>query len=129
MSLDTNMRILVVDDSSTMQRIVRTALKDIDLDNVVTADDGDQAWTIIERGNIDLVLSDHNMPGMSGAELLSKVRAHPDYKCTPFIMITVEAFRENVLAAIKLGVTDYIVKPFSSKQLQDKIVRVFSATC
>lgn len=129
MGLNLNMRVLVVDDSNTMQRIVKTALKDIGLNNVVTADDGDVAWDIVQRGNIDLILSDHKMPRMSGQELLIKVRTHPDYQCIPFIMITAEAFRDNVLAAIKLGVSNYVVKPFSAKQLKEKIERVFSATC
>lgn len=129
MDLNLDMRILVVDDSNTMQRIVKTALRDIGLRNVVTADDGDVAWDIVQRGNIDLILSDHKMPRMSGQELLVKVRSHPDHKCIPFIMITAEAFRDNVLAAIKLGVSNYVVKPFSAQQLRDKIDKVFSATC
>jgi len=122
-----DMRILVVDDSSTMRRIIGTALKDIGLKNKVTADDGDVAWDIIQKGNIDLILSDHKMPRMSGEELLRLVRQNPDFKNLPFIMITAESFQENVMAAVKLGVSNYIVKPFSSQQLLEKILKVFAA--
>ena len=129
MNLNMDMRILVVDDSSTMRRIVKTALKDVGLRNVISADDGDAAWEIMQRENIDLVLSDHKMPKMSGEELLALVRKHPDYKCVPFIMITAESFRENVLIAVKLGVSSYIVKPFSAQQLRKKIEKVCGAIC
>jgi len=125
--LDMDMRILVVDDSSTMRRIIGTALKDIGLKNVVTADDGDAAWATLKRDNIDLILSDHKMPNMSGEEFLKLVRESEEYKDTPFIMITAESFQENVMAAVKLGVSNYIVKPFSPIQLLEKILRVFAA--
>jgi len=128
-NLDINMRILVVDDSSTMRRIVKTALKDIGLRNVITADDGDAAWEVVQRESIDLILSDHKMPNMSGEEFLALVRGNEEYKCIPFIMITAESFRENVLAAVKLGVSNYIVKPFSTDQLRDKIEKVCGAFC
>ncbi len=129
MQLNTDMRILVVDDSSTMRRIIKADLKELGFKNVITADDGKPAWEIIQRETIDLILSDHKMPGMSGQELLSLVRKHPDYKCLPFIMITAEAFRENVLEAIKLGVSNYVVKPFSAQQLREKIEKVCCAVC
>jgi len=124
--VDMNMRILVVDDSSTMRRIIKTALKDIGLRNVVTADDGDVAWETLqgEGDGVDLILSDHKMPKMSGEEFLRLVRESEKYKCMPFIMITAEGFRENVMAAVKLGVSNYIVKPFSAKQLEEKIIKV-----
>ena len=125
--LDMKMRILVVDDSSTMRRIIGTALKDVGLRNKVTADDGDTAWEILQRGNVDLILSDHKMPRMSGQELLRLVRESEDFKDLPFIMITAEAFRDNVMNAIKLGVSNYIVKPFTAEQLLEKIVKVFAA--
>ncbi|BCS87026.1 response regulator [Pseudodesulfovibrio sediminis] len=127
--MNMNMRILVVDDSSTMRRIVKTALKNIGLTNVVTANDGKAAWDVVQNDTIDLILSDHKMPVMSGEEFLIRVRGHEDYKCLPFIMITAESFRENVLKAIKLGVSNYIVKPFSTEQLKDKIEKVCSAPC
>lgn len=128
-SLNTDMRILVVDDSSTMRRILKTSLKDIGLKNVVTADDGDAAWVIVQQDSIDLILSDHKMPNMSGEEFLALVRGDEDYKCIPFIMVTAESFQENVMAAIKLGVSNYIVKPFSAEQLRNKILKVCTIAC
>lgn len=128
-NLDKKMRILVVDDSSTMRRIIKTALKDIGLLNVVTAEDGDIAWDIVKRDNIDLILSDHKMPNMSGEEFLKLVREDEKYNCLPFIMITAESFRENVVKAVQLGVSNYIVKPFSAEQLRTKIEKVCSQEC
>jgi len=129
MPLNMDMRILVVDDSSTMRRIIKNDLKELGFRNVITSEDGHSAWEVIQRDAIDLVLSDHKMPGMTGQELLILVRKHPDYKCLPFIMITAEAFRENVLQAIKLGVSNYVVKPFSAQQLHEKIEKVCGAVC
>ena len=122
--LNMKMRILVVDDSSTMRRIIGTALKEIGLTNVVKADDGDVAWDIVQKGGIDLILSDHKMPNMSGEEFLKLVRSSDEFKNIPFIMITAEAFRDNVMNAVKLGVSSYIVKPFSAVQLLEKILKV-----
>ncbi|MBI9078412.1 MAG: response regulator [Pseudodesulfovibrio sp.] len=125
--LDMNMRILVVDDSSTMRRIIGTALKEIGLKNIVSADDGDAAWEVVKQDEIDLILSDHKMPNMSGEEFLKLVRESAEYRDIPFIMITAESFKENVMAAVKLGVSNYIVKPFSPVQLLEKILKVFAA--
>jgi len=125
--LDMNMRVLVVDDSSTMRRIISTTLKEIGMKNLVTADDGDLAWEQIKREKFDLILSDHKMPNMSGEELLRLVRESEDYKDIPFVMITAESFQDNVMAAVKLGVSNYIVKPFSAKQLLEKLIKVFGA--
>ena len=122
-----NMSILVVDDSDTMRRIITTALREIGLKNVTKADDGDSAWEKLQREDFDLILSDHKMPKMSGEELLKRVRQSKRHKRIPFIMITAEAFHENVMQAVKLGVSNYIVKPFSTKQLLDKIIKVFTA--
>lgn len=124
-NIDTKIRILVVDDSSTMRRIVKSTLKDIGLTNIAVAEDGDEAWQLLQKDNIDLILSDHKMPRMSGEEFLRLVRDSDQFKDLPFIMITAEAFRENVMNAVKLGVSNYIVKPFSAKQLQEKIEKVF----
>ena len=122
--LNMKMRILVVDDSSTMRRIIGSALKEIGLTNVVKADDGDVAWDIVQKGGIDLILSDHKMPNMSGEDFLKLVRTSEEFKNTPFIMVTAEAFRDNVMNAVKLGVSNYIVKPFSAVQLLEKILKV-----
>lgn len=127
--LDLKMRILVVDDSSTMRRIITTTLKEIGLRNIITADDGDVAWEIVQRDDIDLILSDHKMPKMSGEEFLRLVRGNEAYNCVPFIMVTAEAFRDNVMNAVKLGVSNYIVKPFSAKQLLEKILKVCANEC
>ena len=126
--IDLNMSILVVDDSETMRRIITTTLREIGLKNVTKADDGEAAWEKLLREDFDLILSDHKMPKMSGEELLKRVRQSDRHKRIPFIMITAEAFHENVMKAVKLGVSNYIVKPFSSRQLLDKIIKVFTAT-
>ena len=126
--VDTKLRVLVVDDSSTMRRIVKTALQDIGMRNIVMAEDGDEAWDTLQNDTIDLVLSDHKMPRMSGEEFLKLVRADERYKTLPFIMVTAEAFRDNVMNAVKLGVSNYIVKPFSASQLQDKIEKVLGGS-
>lgn len=125
--LDLDMRILIVDDSDTMRRIIGTALRDIGLTNIITADDGDSAWEILKQDKVDLILSDHKMPRMSGEEFLKLVRGDEKYKEIPFIMITAEAFHENVMKAVELGVSNYIVKPFDPIQLLEKILKVFSA--
>ncbi|QJB57835.1 response regulator [Pseudodesulfovibrio sp. zrk46] len=128
-SFDPKIRILVVDDSSTMRRIICTALKDIGLRNIVTAEDGDEAWEKIQRYDFDLILSDHKMERVSGEELLRMVREDERYSCLPFIMITAEAFRDNVMKAVQLGVSNYIVKPFNSEQLRVKIEKVIGTIC
>lgn len=122
--INTNMRVLVVDDSSTMRSIISNNLKDMGMTNVVKADDGDTAWETLQKDSIDLILSDHNMPRVSGEELLKMVRDSEEYRDTPFIMITAESFKDNVVNAVKLGVSNYIVKPFSSEQLMKKILSV-----
>lgn len=124
--LNMDMSILVVDDSSTMRRIVTTTLRELGLKNITTAEDGDEALEKFNDGDFDLVLSDHKMPRMSGEELLEHIRKGKWNHDVPFIMITAEAFRENVMKAVQLGVTNYIVKPFSTKQLLNKLLKVFS---
>lgn len=125
--IDLNMSILVVDDSDTMRRIITTTLKEIGLTNVTKADDGESAWQKLQKQDFDLILSDHKMPKMSGEELLERVRQSERHKRIPFIMITAEAFHENVMKAVKLGVSNYIVKPFNPQQLLEKILKVFPA--
>lgn len=124
--LNLDMSILVVDDSSTMRRIVTTTLRELGLKNITTAEDGDEALEKFNDGDFDLVLSDHKMPRMSGEEFLEHVRKGKWNNDVPFIMITAESFRENVVKAVQLGVTNYIVKPFSTKQLLEKLLKVFS---
>ncbi len=119
--LDKNMRILVVDDSAAMRRIIISALRAEGFKNYLEAADGKQAWEILHNKDVDVVLCDHNMPNMTGTDLLIKLREEENFKTLPFIMITAEADRENVMTAVKAGVSNYIVKPFGSDLLTKKI--------
>lgn len=122
-AIDPNIRILVVDDSQTMRRIITTNLKELGLKNIVTKEDGDVGLEAFNRENIELVLCDHKMPNMTGVEMLRHVRQGDHNNDVPFIMVTAESFKENVMEAVKLGVSNYIVKPFSSQQLMEKIAK------
>lgn len=124
MPVDKNMRILVIDDFQTMRRIVINLLRQLGFSNVVEADDGLTAWDKLETDNVQLIISDWNMPNMSGLELLKKVRASDKYKSVPFIMVTAEGKRENVVAAVQAGVSNYIVKPFNAATLKEKLTKV-----
>lgn len=126
MSYDKNMRILVVDDFSTMRKIIKNILRQLELTNVVEADDGTTAWEVLNRDNIDFIVSDWNMPKMSGIELLRKVRASEEYAATPFLMVTAEAQQENIIEAVQAKVSNYIVKPFTPETLAQKIDKIFA---
>lgn len=126
MAYDTDMRVLVVDDFSTMRRIVRNILRQLGLNNVVEADDGTTAWEIINREKIDFIVSDWNMPKMTGIELLRKVRASEQYASIPFLMVTAEAQQENIIEAVQAKVSNYIVKPFTADTMQQKIDKIFA---
>lgn len=115
------MRILIVDDQDTMLRIIINLLHELKHNDLKTAPDGVKALKILTTDKIDLVISDWNMPNMSGYDLLRNVRATPEICNTPFIMVTAEAEKDNILAAIKADVDQYVVKPFSSKDLEEKI--------
>lgn len=125
MAYDPNMRVLIVDDFSTMRRIVRNILRQIGLNNVVEADDGTTAWDILNREKIDFIVSDWNMPKMTGIELLRKVRSSETLGETPFLMVTAEAQQENIIEAVQAKVNNYIVKPFTADTLQQKIDKIF----
>ncbi|MCL6120246.1 MAG: chemotaxis response regulator CheY [Deltaproteobacteria bacterium] len=126
MALDLSMRILVVDDFSTMRRIIKNILKQIGFTNVDEAENGQAALAKIgDGGNYDFVISDWNMPEMTGIELLKQVRANEATKDLPFLMVTAEAKKENVVEAVKAGVNNYIVKPFTAEVLQEKISKIF----
>ncbi|MBD5552703.1 MAG: response regulator [Desulfovibrio sp.] len=125
MAYDPNMRVLIVDDFSTMRRIVRNILRQIGLNNVVEADDGTTAWDILNREKIDFIVSDWNMPKMTGIELLRKVRSSEQFADTPFLMVTAEAQQENIIEAVQAKVSNYIVKPFTADTLQQKIDKIF----
>jgi len=126
MTPDKNMKILVVDDFSTMRRIVKNILRQLNFANIIEADDGSTALEVLQRDKIDLVVSDWNMPKMTGLELLKAVRADDALKHIPFLMVTAEAQQENIIEAVKSGVSNYIVKPFTAETLSQKINQIFS---
>jgi two-component system, chemotaxis family, chemotaxis protein CheY len=125
MAFDLSMPILVVDDYSTMIRIIRNLLKQIGFENVDEASDGSAALAKMQTKRYGLVISDWNMEPMTGYDLLKEVRASPEFSKTPFIMITAESKTENVIAAKKAGVNNYIVKPFNAATLKTKMEAVF----
>ncbi len=125
MAPDTKMKVLVVDDFSTMRRIIKNTLRQLGFENVVEADDGESAVRKLESERIDFIISDWNMPKMSGLELLKFVRSHEEFKDLPFLMVTAEAQKENVLEAVKAKVSNYIVKPFTADTLGEKIDKIF----
>ena len=123
--MDLDMEVLVVDDFATMRRILKNILRQIGFTNISEADDGKTALTELKKDKFDLVLCDWNMPGMSGLELLQNVRSDAGLKDTPFIMVTAEAQKENILEAVKAGVTNYVVKPFTAETIGKKLRKVF----
>jgi two-component system chemotaxis response regulator CheY len=122
--MDKNIKILVVDDFATMRKVIRNLLKQVGYINIVEAEDGVLALRALKSQKVDLVISDWNMPNMTGLELLKAVRADEDLKTTPFLMVTAEALQDNVIAAVKAGVSNYIVKPFTAEVLNDKITKI-----
>jgi len=124
MAVDKAMSVLIVDDYKTMLRIIRNLLKQLDFNNVDEASDGAEALNKMRSKNYGLVISDWNMEPMTGYELLKEVRADDILKKTPFIMITAESKTDNVIAAKKAGVNNYIVKPFNAATLQQKLSAV-----
>jgi two-component system chemotaxis response regulator CheY len=122
---DLKMNILVVDDFSTMRRIVKNILRQLGYTNIIEADDGTTALDVLEREKVDFVISDWNMPRMSGLELLKAVRTKEELKNLPFLMVTAEGQKENVLEAVKYKVTNYIVKPFTPETFMEKINQIF----
>lgn len=127
MAVDMSMPVLVVDDYQTMIRIIRNLLKQLGFENVDEASDGKAALAKMQAQKFGLVISDWNMEPMTGYELLCEVRADDKLKTTPFIMVTAESKTENVIAAKKAGVNNYIVKPFNAATLKSKIESVFGA--
>ncbi|OOE99120.1 chemotaxis response regulator CheY [Salinivibrio sp. IB643] len=119
------MKILVVDDFSTMRRIVKNLLRDLGFNNTVEADDGLTALPILKKGGIDFVVTDWNMPGMQGIDLLKEIRKDDELKHLPILMITAEAKRDQIVEAAKAGVNGYIVKPFTAATLKEKLNKIF----
>lgn len=125
MQINRDMNILIVDDFSTMRRIVKNLLKELGFNKFDEADDGATAWPMIQSGDYDFIVSDWNMPEMTGIELLRRVRADAQLKETPFLLITAEAKRSQILEAAQAGVDGYIVKPFTAATLNEKIQKIF----
>lgn len=124
MTVDKNLKILVVDDYSTMRRIIRNLLRQLDLTNVEEAQDGSSGLKVLRDQHFDLIISDWNMEPMTGLQLLKTVRSDPKLKKIPFIMVTAESKTENVVAAKQAGVSNYIVKPFNAETLKQKLESV-----
>ncbi|KAF0205738.1 MAG: two-component system chemotaxis family response regulator [Gallionellaceae bacterium] len=123
---DPNMKILVVDDFSTMRRIVRNLLKELGFANVSEAEDGVDALNKLRgEGNFEFVVSDWNMPNMTGIELLRNIRADAALKHLPVLMVTAEAKRENIIEAAQAGASGYVVKPFTAATLDEKLKKIF----
>ncbi|WP_295626842.1 chemotaxis response regulator CheY [uncultured Nitrosomonas sp.] len=122
---DKNMKILVVDDFSTMRRIIRNLLKELGFVNVDEAEDGASALRKLQDGNFDFIVSDWNMPNMDGLTMLQNVRANSALKNIPVLMVTAEAKKENIVAAAQAGASGYIVKPFTAIVLEEKLNKIF----
>jgi two-component system chemotaxis response regulator CheY len=127
MNLDKNMKVHIVDDYTTMLRIMRNLLKQLDVTEVEESNNGQDAYDKMLHATPDLIISDWNMEPMTGLDLLRKVRAHDKLKRVPFIMVTAESKTENVVAAKQAGVSNYIVKPFNAETLRAKIASVTGA--
>ena len=125
-SIDSTVRILVVDDQPFIRNMVRAILKGFGINEVTTADDGIRAMEYLQEAPFDIVICDWNMPGMAGIDVLKTLRASGHGCNTPFIMLTAEAYRENIIAALDAGVTDYISKPFTPDVLGEKISKSLS---
>ncbi|MCD6281795.1 MAG: chemotaxis response regulator CheY [Deltaproteobacteria bacterium] len=126
MALDKDIKVLVVDDFSTMRRIVKNILRQLGFNNIVEADDGTTGLGVLQKEKIDLIISDWNMPKMTGLDLLKAVKSDDALKDIPFLMVTAEAQQENIIEAVKAGVSNYIVKPFTAETLGKKIEQVFN---
>ena len=123
--MDKNMKILIVDDFSTMRRIIKNLLRDLGFTNTQEADDGVTALPMLKNGDFDFVVTDWNMPGMQGIDLLRAIRADEHLKHLPVLMVTAEAKREQIVAAAQAGVNGYIVKPFTAATLKEKLDKIF----
>lgn len=123
--MDKNMKILVVDDFSTMRRIIKNLLRDLGFTNTQEADDGNTALPMLQAGNFDFLVTDWNMPGMQGIDLLKAVRADSKLKSIPVLMVTAESKREQIIEAAQAGVNGYIVKPFTAATLDEKLQKIF----
>ena len=126
MALDTSIKVLVVDDFATMRRIVKGVLKQLGFSKIVEAQDGSDALDMLKKEPVGLIVSDWNMPNMTGLELLKAVKGDDSLKDIPFVMVTAEGMKENVIEAVKAGVNNYVVKPFTPETFSEKIKSVFN---
>lgn len=123
--IDYRMKVLVVDDFATMRKIVRNILKQIGFEDITEAEDGSVALRLLKNEPVGLVVTDWNMPNMSGLDLLREIRQNPRTAKIPVLMVTAEGLKDNVLEAVKAGVNNYVVKPFTAEVLQEKIETIF----
>jgi two-component system, chemotaxis family, chemotaxis protein CheY len=124
MEVNKKIKILVVDDFATMRKVIRNLLKQSGYENVTEAEDGVVALNVLKSTKIDFVISDWNMPNMTGIELLRAVRSNNEFATMPFLMVTAESLKDNVVEAVKAGVSNYIVKPFTAEVLGEKIDKI-----
>ena len=127
MSAQSELKFLVVDDFSTMRRIIKNLLHDLGYAHVTEADDGNTALPILKNGGIDFLITDWNMPGMPGLELLKQVRADAKLAKLPVLMLTAEAKREQIVEAAQAGVNGYVIKPFTAATLKEKIDKILAS--
>ena len=123
--MDKNMKILIVDDFSTMRRIIKNLLRDLGFTNTDEADDGTTALPMLQTAKYNFLITDWNMPGMTGIDLLKAVRADEKIAALPVLMVTAEAKREQIIEAAQAGVNGYVVKPFTAAALKEKIEKIF----
>jgi len=123
--MDLGMKVLVVDDFATMRRIVKNVLKQIGFTKIVEADDGSTALAVLKNDRVDLIISDWNMPKVTGLELLKAVRGDDSMKNIPFLMVTAEGQKDNIVQAVQARVSNYVVKPFTPETIQEKIEQMF----
>lgn len=124
--MDTSIKVLVVDDFATMRRILKNILKQLGFTNITEADDGTTALEELRKNNYDLIISDWNMPKMTGLDLLKHVRSDDTLKEIPFLMVTAEAQKQNVIEAVQAGVSNYVVKPFTAEAISDKLKKILN---
>jgi two-component system chemotaxis response regulator CheY len=122
-----DLKFLVVDDFSTMRRIIKNLLHDLGYQNVTEADDGTTALPVLQGGDIDFLITDWNMPGMPGLDLLKAVRSDPKLAKLPVLMLTAEAKREQIVEAAQAGVSGYVIKPFTAETLKEKLDKILGA--
>lgn len=123
--MDKNMKILIVDDFSTMRRIIKNLLRDLGFNNTQEADDGSTALPMLKGSKFDFLVTDWNMPNMTGLDLLKAVRADPELSKLPVLMVTAESKRDQIIEAAQAGVNGYVVKPFTAGTLKEKIEKIF----